>query len=69
VSPAAQPVLAADLRRAHDRDNDAGRAFERTVIRSDGITKLARYETTLDPTLQRACIQLPPATPRRSADV
>jgi hypothetical protein len=58
VPEAARPRLDAERRLAQGRDNDLGRAFERTILRGDAVTTLARYETALDRALQRALMQL-----------
>jgi hypothetical protein len=58
VPAATRPVLDREWRLAQGAENDIGRAFERTVLRSDGLTKLARYETTIDRALHRALAQL-----------
>jgi hypothetical protein len=54
VPATAWPSLDAEQRHAQRAENDVGRAFERVVLRSDSLTKLARYETTLDRALHRA---------------
>jgi len=65
VPEAARPVLDAARRRAQCPDNDLGRAFERTAMRSDGMTTLARYETTIDRALHRALAQFDALRSRR----
>ena len=54
VSPAERAVLDAARRRAHAAANELGRAFEQVVRQSDALTKLTRYETTIDRALHRA---------------
>lgn len=65
VPPSARPLLDAEGRRAQESRNDVGRAFERTVLRSDSLTKLARYEATLDRAVHRALTQLAALQRRR----
>ena len=65
VPASAHPRLDAEAQRALDPENDLGRAFERTILRGDGITKLARYETTLERALRRALRHLAGVCGRR----